>query len=107
MIDTVDDLRDQSRTLSDQRITSLNKANSLRNKWQRQDAEADMLRANIEKWNVERSELERQKSEVESTLQTFADGIAEAERNIENLSDGFHITPPPLVFASLSNLFMK
>ena len=87
LIDTVDDLRDQSRTLSDQRITSLNKANSLRNKWQRQDAEADMLRANIEKWNVERSELERKKSEVESTLQTFADGIAEAERNIENLSE--------------------
>ncbi|MBP5248224.1 MAG: chromosome segregation protein SMC [Fibrobacter sp.] len=87
LTDTVDELRDQSRSLSEQRIASLNKANSLRSKWQRQDAEADMLRGNIEKWNSERAELERKKGELEETLRTFANGIEEAERNIENFSE--------------------
>ena len=87
LTDTVDDLREQSRTLSDQRIASLNRANSLRSKWQRQDAEADMLRSNIDKWKEDLEELERKKSELEESLKTFEDGIQNAEKDIENGSE--------------------
>lgn len=81
--DDVDALRDESRELSEKRIESLNRANSLRAKWQRQDAEAELLRANLDKWNAEKSELERKKAETEATLSSIAEGVKDAERELE------------------------
>lgn len=85
--DSVDELREKSRTLSDERLANLNKANSLRTKWQRQDAETEMLRSSIEKWIAEREELERKKAESEENLAVIAAGAEAAQKEIELLSE--------------------
>lgn len=85
--DDVDALREESRSLSDKRIACLNKANALRSRWQRQDAEADLLRSSLDKWNAETSELERKKAESEEILASISRGIEEAQSEIEILEE--------------------
>ncbi|PWL03341.1 chromosome segregation protein SMC [Hallerella porci] len=85
--DDVDDLREESRTLSDKRIACINKANNLRSRWQREDAESEMLRANVQKWQADITDLENKKSESNETLASIATGIEDAQREIENLQE--------------------
>lgn len=85
--DNVDELREKSRTLSDARIASLNKANSLRAKWDRQDAESEMLRSSLAKWESEILEFERKKADSEETLSTIASGFESAQKEIELLAE--------------------
>ena len=85
--DSVDELREHSRTLSDARLSSLKKANDLRLRWQRLDGETEMLRTSVEKWKGERSELLRKKAESEENLAAIAAGFENAQREIELLSE--------------------
>lgn len=85
--DTCDDLRTQSRKLADDRLNATNKANTLRSRWQRIDAETDMLRGNIGKYKKDLEEAEKQKQDIEATLATIADGIEDARREAESLEE--------------------
>lgn len=85
--DSVDELREHSRTLSDARLSSLKKANDLRLRWQRLDGETEMLRTSVEKWKGERSELLQKKAESEENLAAIAAGFENAQREIELLSE--------------------
>ncbi len=85
--DSVDELREQSQSLSNARLSSLTKANELRSRWQRLDGETEMLRSNIEKWNGERSELLRKKGESEENLSAIAAGFENAQKEVEILSE--------------------
>lgn len=85
--DDIDELRENSRDLSERRIAALNKANSLKTRWQRQDAETEILRQNMEKWQADRETLQTKKAESEGNLAAFAQGFEDAEREIEILSE--------------------
>ncbi len=85
--DSVDELREQSQSLSNARLSSLKKANELRSRWQRLDGETEMLRSSIEKWQGERSELLRKKGESEESLSAIASGFEEAQKEVELLSE--------------------
>ncbi len=81
--DSVDELREQSQSLSEARLSSLKKANELRARWQRLDGETEMLRSNVEKWKGERSELLQKKSESEESLAVLSAGSESAQKEIE------------------------
>ncbi|MCK9183444.1 MAG: chromosome segregation protein SMC [Fibrobacteraceae bacterium] len=85
--DTVDELREESRTLSEKRIAALNKANSLRSRWQRLDGETEMLRQDIEKRNAEKAEQELRKHSSEDALAAIDSGKEEAVKDKENFSE--------------------
>ena len=87
MRDKLDDLRSQSRELSNERLQAANKVNSLKGRFERMDAESDMLRGNVEKWNLEMEGLRSQKQEVESAVADIQNGMEEARREIENLEE--------------------
>ena len=87
MRDKVDDLRTRSRELSNERLQAANKLNSLKGRFERLDAETDMLQGNISKWNVEIEALRGQKGEAESAIADIQNGIDEASREIENLEE--------------------
>ncbi len=85
--DSVDELREQSQSLSNARLSSLKKANELRSRWQRLDGETEMLRSSIEKWQGERNELLRKKGESEESLSAIAAGFEDAQKEVELLSE--------------------
>lgn len=85
--DNVDELREQSRSLSEARLSSLKKANELRARWQRLDGETEMLRSNVEKWKGERSELSQRKAESEESLSILSAGSESAQKEIELFSE--------------------
>lgn len=85
--DDIDELRENSRELSDRRISALNKANALKARWQRQDAETGVLRQNMEKWRSDREALLGKKAESEANLAAIAQGFEDAARDIEILSE--------------------
>ncbi len=87
MRDKVDDLRTRSRELSNERLQAANKVNSLRGRFERMDAESDMLRGNLEKWNAEIETVRVQKSNAESAIADIQNGMDEAMREIENLEE--------------------
>ena len=62
MRDKVDDLRTQSRELSNERLQATNRVNSLRGRFERMDAEVNMLQTNIAKWQTEIENLEEQRA---------------------------------------------
>lgn len=87
MRDRLDDLRTQSRDLSNERLQAANRLNSLKGRFERMDAESDMLRGNLEKWTGEMQTLLGQKSEAESAIADIQNGIDEATREIEVLEE--------------------
>ena len=87
MRDKVDDLRGQSRELANERVQANNRANSLRSRFERLDAESQMLQGNIEKWKGEIENLNAQKGEAEATVNGILAQIEEANREIENLEE--------------------
>ena len=58
MRDKVDDLRTQSRELSNERLQTTNQVNSLKGRFERMDAESDMLQANLAKWHSEMEQVQ-------------------------------------------------
>ena len=87
MRDKVDDLRGQSRELANERVQANNRANSLRSRFERLDAESQMLQGNIEKWKGEIENLNAQKGEAEAAVNGILAQIEDANREIENLEE--------------------
>ncbi|MCQ2104910.1 MAG: chromosome segregation protein SMC [Fibrobacter sp.] len=87
MRDKLDDLRQQSRELSNERLQATNKANSLRSRFERMDAESALLQGNLEKWNNEIEGLKSQKAEAEDAIRDIKDGVDQANANLERLEE--------------------
>lgn len=87
MRDKVDDLRTQSRDLSNERLQATNRANALRGRFERMDAESAMLQGNLEKWNGEIQNIQSQKAEAEAALRDIQTGMDEANAEIERLNE--------------------
>ena len=87
MRDKLDDLRSQSRELSNGRLAAANKVASLQGRFERLDAESDMLRGSISKWNEEVSELRTRKADTESAIRDMEAGIETTSREVEILNE--------------------
>ena len=87
MRDKLDDLRSQSRELSNGRLAAANKVASLQGRFERLDAESDMLRGSISKWNEEASELRTRKADTESAIRDMEAGMETTSREIEILNE--------------------
>ncbi|MBQ1824160.1 MAG: chromosome segregation protein SMC, partial [Fibrobacter sp.] len=87
MRDRLDDLRSRSRELSNERLQAANRLNALKGRFERMDAESDMLRGNLEKWNGELQTVAAQKSEAEAAIADIQKGVDEASREIELLEE--------------------
>ena len=87
MRDRLDDLRGQSRELSNERVQAANRLNALKGRFERMDAETDMLRGNLEKWNAELQTVSGQKDEAMSAIDDIRRGVDEASREIEILEE--------------------
>ena len=87
MRDKLDDLRSQSRELSNGRLAAANKVASLQGRFERLDAESDMLRGSISKWNEEVSELRTRKADTESAIRDIEAGMENTSREIEILNE--------------------
>lgn len=85
--DKLDDLRGQSRELSNERLTAANRVASLQGRFQRLDAESDMLRGSISRWNNEAGELRNRKSETESAIRDMEAGMEATARELEILNE--------------------
>ena len=87
MRDKLDDLRSQSRELSNGRVAAANKVASLQGRFERLDAESDMLRGSISKWNEEASELRNRRADTESAIRDMEAGMETTAREIEILNE--------------------
>lgn len=87
MRDKLDDLRSQSRELSNERLTAANRVASLQGRFQRLDAESDMLRGSVSRWNDEAGELRNHKSETESAIRDMEAGMEATARELEILNE--------------------
>ena len=87
MRDKLDDLRDQSRELSNARLTAANSYNSLQGRFERLDAESGMLKSNISQWKGEAETLRKQKEGAENAIRGMEEGIQNATRERELLEE--------------------
>ena len=87
MRDKLDDLRGQSRELSNERLTAANRVASLQGRFERLDAESDMLRGSVSRWNDEAGELRNRKSETESAIRDMEAGMEATARELEILNE--------------------
>lgn len=87
MRDKLDDLRAQSRDLSNERLQATNKANNLKSRFERMDAESSILQGNLEKWKGELATLNGQKSEAKERLQDIQREVDEANLEVERLNE--------------------
>ena len=87
MRDKLDDLRDQSRELSNARLTAANSYNSLQGRFERLDAESGMLKSNISQWKGEAETLRKQKEDAENAIRGMEEGIQNATRERELLEE--------------------
>ncbi len=87
MRDKLDDLRGQSRELSNERLTAANRVASLQGRFQRLDAESDMLRGSVSRWNDEAGELRNRKSETESAIRDMEAGMEATARELKILNE--------------------
>ncbi|PWJ69952.1 MULTISPECIES: chromosome segregation protein SMC [unclassified Fibrobacter] len=87
MRDKLDDLRQQSRELSNERLQATQKANALKSRFERMDAESSILQGNLEKWNGELATLNGQKSEANEKLQDIQRQVDEANQDVERLNE--------------------
>jgi len=87
MRDKLDDLRGQSRELSNERLTAANRVASLQGRFQRLDAESDMLRGSVSRWSDEAGELRNRKSETESAIRDMEAGMEATARELEILNE--------------------
>ncbi|MCQ2096476.1 MAG: chromosome segregation protein SMC [Fibrobacter sp.] len=87
MRDKLDDLRTQSRELANERVQATNRANSLKSRFERMDAEAALLQGNLEKWTVELDGLNSQKSDAQEKLQDIQHEVEESNQDAERLNE--------------------
>ena len=87
MRDKLDDLRSRSRELSNERLQATNRANSLKSRFERMDAESSLLQANLEKWQNEMDTVRSQKESAEATLAEINAGLEQADADLERLTE--------------------
>ncbi len=87
MRDKVDDLRTRSRELSNERLQAANTLNGLKSRFERADAETDMLQSNLEGWNGEIETLRAQRDEASRAVEEIQQGMDNARNEIEGLEE--------------------
>ena len=87
MRDKLDDLRSKSRELSNERLQATNRANSLKSRFERMDAESTLLQANLEKWQNEMEAVRGQKESAQTTLDEINAGLESADSDLERLTE--------------------
>ena len=87
MRDKLDDLRTRSRELSNERLQAANALNALRSRFERADAETDMLQSNLDGWNSELETLRTQRDEALRAVEDIQQGMDTARTEIENLEE--------------------
>jgi len=87
MRDKLDDLRQQSRELSNQRLQATNKANSLKNRFERMDAEATLLQGNLVRWQSELENLNTQKNSALDIIRDIQENMDRADEEIDRLTE--------------------
>lgn len=87
MRDKLDDLRTQSRELSNERVQAVTRANSLKSRFERMDAESALLQGNLEKWNGEMETLNSQKADAEEKIADIRREMEETNSDIERLNE--------------------
>ncbi len=87
MRDKVDDLRTRSRELSNERLQAANTLNGLKSRFERADAETDMLQSNLEGWNSEIETLRAQRDEASRAVEEIQQGMDNARNEIEGLEE--------------------
>ena len=87
MRDKLDDLRSRSRELSNERLQATNRANSLKSRFERLDAESTLLQANLEKWQNEMDSVRGQKESAQTTLDEINAGLESADSDLERLTE--------------------
>ena len=87
MRDKLDDLRQRSRDLSNERVAAINKLNGLKGRFERMDAEVDMLQKNLEGWDGELGALRSQKDDAERAVADIQQGMDNARNEITNLQE--------------------
>lgn len=87
MRDKVDDLRTRSRELSNERLQAANTLNGLKSRFERADAETDMLQSNLEGWNGEIETLRTQRDEASRAVEEIQQGMDNARNEIEGLEE--------------------
>lgn len=85
--DTCDDLRGRSKEISEERLKLVNKVNSLKNRWQRLDAETSMHQANVAKWNGELADLKALFGNADETIKGIDSSIEEFNSELERLRE--------------------
>lgn len=87
MRDKLDDLRSRSRELANERLQATNRANSLKSRFERMDAESTLLQANLEKWQSEMDSVRGQKESAQTTLNEINAGVESADSDLERLTE--------------------
>lgn len=87
MRDKLDDLRQQSRDLSNQRLQATNKANSLKSRFERMDAEAVLLQGNLVRWRGELENLNAQKNSALDIIRDIQENMDKADEEIDRLTE--------------------
>ena len=87
MRDKVDDLRTRSRELSNERLQAANTLNGLKSRFERADAETDMLQSNLEGWNGEIETLRAQRDDASHAVEEIQQGMDNARNEIEGLEE--------------------
>ncbi|MBO4435845.1 MAG: chromosome segregation protein SMC [Fibrobacter sp.] len=87
MRDKVDDLRTRSRELSNERLQAANTLNGLKSRFERADAETDMLQSNLEGWNGEIETLRTQRDDASRAVEEIQQGMDNARNEIEGLEE--------------------
>jgi len=85
--DTCDDLRGRNRELSNERLKAANQVNSLKGRWQRVDAELEMLRDRIAKAEAEQASLTTQENELRTGQQEQESAVESARQRYEEISE--------------------
>jgi len=87
MRDKLDDLRSRSRELANERLQATNRANFLKSRFERMDAESTLLQANLEKWQSEMESVRGQKESAQTTLDEINAGVESADSDLERLTE--------------------
>lgn len=87
MRDKLDDLRQQSSDLSNQRVQANNSVNALKNRFERMDAESNMLQGNLVRWRSELENLNTQKNSAMDIVRDIQENMDKADADIERLTE--------------------
>jgi chromosome segregation protein len=85
--DSCDDLRTRNRELSNERLKAANQVNSLKGRWQRVDAELEMLTDRIAKAEAELAALQGQEAELQAGQKEQEAAVESARQRFEEIAE--------------------